>query len=51
MRRIVLAETVQKLAGHNSLEMTEYYTRMNIADSIRSTEMLALKNQIQKIFS
>lgn len=51
MRRIVPAETVQKLAGHNSLEMTEYYTRMNIADSIRSDEMVDLRDQIQKIFS
>lgn len=50
MRRIVPAETVQKLAGHNSLEMTEYYTRMNIADSIRSDEMVDLRDQIQKIF-
>lgn len=43
MRRIVPAETVQKLAGHNFLEMTEYYTRMNIADSIRSDEMVDLR--------
>ena len=30
LRNNVTADVVQKLAGHNSLEMTEYYTRKNI---------------------
>lgn len=38
MRREINAETVQKLAGHSSVEMTEYYTRASIPDMVDSVK-------------
>ena len=34
MRKKLSVEQVQKLAGHSSIEMTEYYTRASVADMI-----------------
>ena len=36
MRRTIDAETVKKLAGHSSIEMTEYYTRASIPEMVES---------------
>lgn len=38
MRRNVDGETVQKLAGHNSMEMTEYYTRAAIPEMVEAAK-------------
>lgn len=34
MRRELPAEIVQKLAGHSSVEMTDYYTRTAISEMV-----------------
>ena len=34
MRRKLDAETVQKMVGHSSVEMTEYYTRAAIPEMV-----------------
>ena len=39
MRSMVGGETVQKLVGHTSIEMTEYYTRVSIPDMIKSLQI------------
>ncbi len=38
MRRKVDAETVQKMVGHSSVEMTEYYTRAAIPEMVSSIQ-------------
>lgn len=38
MRRNVDAETVQKMVGHSSVEMTEYYTRAAIPEMVNSIQ-------------
>lgn len=38
MRRNVDGETVQKLAGHNSMEMTDYYTRSGISELVEAVK-------------
>ena len=38
MRRNIDGETVQKLAGHNSMEMTEYYTRAAIPEMVEAAK-------------
>lgn len=38
MRQRVDAETVQKMVGHSSVEMTEYYTRAAIPETIESIQ-------------
>lgn len=38
MRRNLDIETVKKIAGHASLEMTEYYTRFGIAEAFESVK-------------
>ncbi len=39
MRRELPAEIVQKLAGHSSVEMTDYYTRAAIPEMVASLEI------------
>ena len=36
MRRDITIEQVQKLVGHTSPEMTEYYTRFSLLETIQS---------------
>lgn len=43
MRRLLAAEEVQKLAGHSSVKMTQYYTRSSIPELIASVQ-----NSIEK---
>lgn len=38
MRQRIDAETVQKMVGHSSVEMTEYYTRAAISETIESIQ-------------
>ena len=38
MRHRVDAETAQKMVGHSSVEMTEYYTRAAIPETIESIQ-------------
>ncbi len=38
MRRELPAEVVQKLAGHSSVEMTDYYTRAAIPEMVAALE-------------
>ena len=38
MRRNCDGEIVQKLAGHNSMEMTEYYTRAAIPEMVETAK-------------
>ena len=38
MRRELPAEIVQKLAGHSSVEMTDYYTRAAIPEMVAALE-------------
>lgn len=38
MRRNADGETVQKPAGHNSMEMTEYYTRDAIPEMVEAAK-------------
>lgn len=38
MRRTLSAEDVRKIVGHNSIVMTEYYTRPNLPDIISTIE-------------
>ncbi len=38
MRRDVTGETVRKIAGHNSMEMTDYYTRATIPEMIEAVK-------------
>ena len=47
MRSLVDVEKVRKLVGHNSLEMTEYYTRFSLNNEIRFLkETFAAVNQL-----
>lgn len=48
LRNNVTADVVQKLAGHNSLEMTEYYTRKNLNDNIEA--LLFVQKHIEETF-
>lgn len=41
MRREVAGETVQKMAGHNSMEMTDYYTRAAIPEMVEAVRPAA----------
>lgn len=38
MRREVAGETVQKIAGHTSLNMTDYYTRAAISEMVEAVK-------------
>lgn len=38
MRRIVAGETVQKIAGHASINMTDYYTRAAIPEMVEAVQ-------------
>ena len=38
MRREVAGETVQKIAGHTSLNMTDYYTRAAIPEMVEAVK-------------
>lgn len=41
MRRDVAGETVQKIAGHTSMEMTDYYTRAEIPEMVAAIKPAA----------
>ena len=41
MRRDVAGETVQKIAGHTSMEMTDYYTRAEIPELVAAIKPAA----------
>ncbi len=41
MRRDVEGETVRKIAGHNSMEMTDYYTRAAIPEMVEAVKPAA----------
>lgn len=41
MRREVAGETVQKMAGHNSIQMTDYYTRSAIPEMVEAVRPAA----------
>lgn len=41
MRREVAGETVRKIAGHNSMEMTDYYTRSAIPEMVQAVKPAA----------
>ena len=54
MRRNVDVEQVQKFAGHNSVQMTDYYTRFNIEnsiDSIKKESFEAVNNLLHTNFA
>ena len=38
MRREVAGETIQKIAGHNSLAMTDHYTRAAIPEMVEAVK-------------
>ena len=38
MRRNVAGETVQKIAGHSSINMTDYYTRADIPEMVAAVQ-------------
>lgn len=38
MRREAAGETVQKIAGHNSIEMTDYYTRATLPEMVEAAK-------------
>lgn len=42
MRRIVAGETVQKIAGHASINMTDYYTRAAIPEMVEAVQPAVL---------
>ena len=48
MRRNLSVEQVQKIAGHSSVEMTEYYTRSSLNDMIEGLK--AISPLVNKIF-
>lgn len=48
MRYKFKPEIVQRFVGHNSIEMTEYYTRANLMDSINN--LLPLLPEINEVF-
>ena len=41
MRREVAGETVRKIAGHNSMAMTDYYTRGAIPELVEAVKPAA----------
>ena len=41
LRQDVSGETVQKIAGHNSLNMTDYYTIPDISDLVEAVQPAA----------
>ena len=41
MRRDVAGETVRKIAGHNSMVMTDYYTRAAIPEMVEAVKPAA----------
>ncbi len=50
MRQSLDAETVQKLVGHSSVEMTDYYTRIAIPEMAKSVQVakIAADNLLKK---
>lgn len=48
MRGLLPGETVRKLAGHSSIEMTDYYTRASIDDLIE--ELASTKESVERCF-
>ena len=48
MRGLLPGETVRKLAGHSSIEMTDYYTRASIGDLIE--ELSPTKECVERCF-
>ena len=48
MRGLLPGETVRKLAGHSSIEMTDYYTRASIGDLIE--ELSPTKESVERCF-
>lgn len=48
MRTAFSAETVRKIVGHSSVEMTEYYTRMVISDMCQSLQ--PARNVVSELF-
>lgn len=41
MRRNVAGETVQKIAGHSSINMTDHYTRADISGMVTAIQPAA----------
>ncbi len=48
MRSLLPGETVRKLAGHSSIEMTDYYTRASLGDLIE--ELSPTKESVERCF-
>ena len=48
MRRKLDAETVQKMVGHSSVEMTEYYTRAAIPEMVKGLN--PARQAVNKLF-
>ena len=48
MRGLLPGETVRKLAGHSSIEMTDYYTRASLKDLL--VELAPTKESVERCF-
>ena len=48
MRRDLPAEIVAKIVGHNSVDMTNYYTRPNTQEGIQS--ILPTQGTVERLF-